>query len=633
MIPYKSLSHFIQVLEKNNELIRIKTYVDPLLEIAEITDRISKQPGGGKALLFENTGTGFPLLINSMGSEKRICLALGVKNLDDIGDKFSSFLNHFTGYKSNIWQKLKMLPALKEVSSWLPVTRQGRGLCQQVVLPSTDLNKLPVLKCWPKDGGRFITLPLVHTLDPDSGIRNVGMYRMQVFSNDTTGMHWHRHKTGARHFNIYKSQQRLMPVAVALGGDPVYTYSATAPLPDNVDEYLFAGFLRNKRVELVKCLTQDIQVPNDADIVLEGFVDPAEPLAWEGPFGDHTGFYSLAGWYPVFHITCITHRKDAVYPATIVGIPPQEDAWISKATERIFLAPMRIAMANEIIDINLPVEGIAHNLAIVKINKTYPGQAFKVMNALWGAGQMMFNKVMIVTGPETDIFSPLEVLKSVISNVKNPSHINIQLGPSDVLDHASRSFTYGGKLCLDATSKLPEECENGKYNEQTSQKNEIDKFDFDISSIRKLFENNNDIGSFNPFFLEIGLGLLILSIHKNRKFQAKEMTKLFMQSPLFENIHFIIFTDVNVPLDNISFITWLVLANIDPLRDSYINENEEKFCISIDGTKKILDTDDIHFEWPPIIISDNDTIRKVDEKWPLMSLGELINSPSLNINI
>jgi 4-hydroxy-3-polyprenylbenzoate decarboxylase len=416
-MPYKNLFEFALALEKAGELIRVRQFVNPELEISEITDRVSKSPDGGKALLFENTGTGFPLLINCFGSEKRICMALGVNNLDETSEKISILFNQFSSPKTNFWKKLKLLPALKEISSWLPVHKNGRGDCQEIVMPSPDLSRLPILKCWPLDGGKFITLPLVNTIDPMTGIRNVGMYRMQVFSPDSTGMHWHRHKTGARHYEAYKKAGKIMPVAVVLGGDPVYTYAATAPLPDNIDEYLFAGFLRNKPVELVKCLTQNIEVPADADFVLEGYVDPSENIAWEGPFGDHTGFYSLADWYPIFHITCITHRKNAIYPATIVGIPPQEDAWIAKATERIFLAPIRMAIAPEIIDLNLPIEGVAHNLAIVKINKTYPGQAFKIMNSLWGAGQMMFNKVMVVAGDETDIFFPEAVLGAVLSNV------------------------------------------------------------------------------------------------------------------------------------------------------------------------------------------------------------------------
>jgi 3-octaprenyl-4hydroxybenzoate decarboxylase (EC 4.1.1.-) len=275
----------------------------------------------------------------------------------------------------------------------MPKVKSGKGECQEVVMTNPDITKLPVITCWPKDGGPFVTLPVIHTKDPNTKTRNVGMYRMQVFGPTLTGMHWHKHKVSARHFNEYKKLKKRMPVAVALGGDPVYAYSATAPLPENVDEYMLAGFLRKKRVELVKCITQpEIEVPADADFVIEGYVDPEDELIWEGPFGDHTGYYSLPDWYPRFHITAVTHKKNAVYPATIVGIPPQEDAWLGKATERIFLAPIKMTMVPEIVDMDMPVEGVFHNLVIARINKEYAGQGQKVMNAMWGAGQMMFNK-------------------------------------------------------------------------------------------------------------------------------------------------------------------------------------------------------------------------------------------------
>lgn len=337
---YKGLSSFINVLEKSNELVRISHPVSPELEITEITDRVSKTSGGGKALLFENNGTAFPLLINAFGSETRMALSLGVENLEEIATKISQLFKNLSEPKPGFLDKVKFLPQISRIASWMPKSISGRGVCQQIRMANPDLTKLPILKCWPADGGAFITLPCVITRDPDTGIRNVGMYRMQVLNPDTTGMHWHKHKTGARHFAAYRKKGLKMPVSVVLGGDPSYTYSATAPLPDNIDEYMLAGFLRNKRVELVKCLTNDLEVPSDADIVIEGYVDPAEDFVWEGPFGDHTGFYSLADWYPKFHVTCITHRKDAVYPATIVGIPPQEDAYIGRATERIFLSPI-----------------------------------------------------------------------------------------------------------------------------------------------------------------------------------------------------------------------------------------------------------------------------------------------------
>ena len=342
-MPYSSLNDFILTLEKHGELLRVKQFVSPELEIAEITDRFSKH--NGPALLFENTGTGFPLLINAFGSEKRMCLALGIQNLDQVQTDIEDLFKKFVSPKNSMLDKLKMLPMLKELSSWMPKTVSRKGKCQQVVMETPDITKLPVLKCWPHDGGPFVTLPVVHTKDPNNATRNVGMYRMQVFGKDITGMHWHLHKNSARHYHEYKELGQRMPVSVTLGGDPVYTYAATAPLPDNFDEYILAGFLRKKKVTMVKCLTNDLLVPEDVDFVIEGYVDPLEDLISEGPFGDHTGFYSLEDMYPKFHITCITHREDAVYPATIVGIPPQEDAWIGKATERIFLGPIRLTLS------------------------------------------------------------------------------------------------------------------------------------------------------------------------------------------------------------------------------------------------------------------------------------------------
>ncbi|MFM7014869.1 MAG: menaquinone biosynthesis decarboxylase, partial [Bacteroidota bacterium] len=429
-MAFKDLAAFITYLESKGELVRIKEYVNPELEIAEITDRVSKVYG--PALLFENTGYDFPVLINSMGTEKRMAMSLGVDNLDEIGNDIENLFKTLTGPKNSMFDKLKVIPQLGEIASWMPKNVKGRGACQEVVMKDPDVTKLPVLKCWPEDGGSFITLPVIQTKDPLTGIRNVGLYRMQVFGPTLTGMHWHRHKVSARHFNEYKKLGKRMPVAVTIGGDPALTYSATAPLPDGVDEFMLAGFLRKKKVELVKCLTIDMEVPADADFVIEGYVDPEEDFIWEGPFGDHTGYYSLADYYPRFHITAITHKKNPVYLTTIVGIPPQEDAWIGKATERIFLAPIKMTAVQEIVDMILPVEGVFHNLVIVKIKKDYPGQALKVMNALWGAGQMMFTKMMIVVDGDVNIHNSMEVAKYIAENVDVQRDIIFNQGPTDV---------------------------------------------------------------------------------------------------------------------------------------------------------------------------------------------------------
>ncbi len=447
---FSSLSDYVKFLESKGELIRIKEFVDPVLEIAEVTDRVSKMPGGGKALLFENTGTRYPVLTNMMGSEKRILYTLGADSFEEIEQRFEDIINQILKEKSTLMDKLKMLPLLKEVSRWLPVNHKGSAPCQEVVQYNAKLSELPILKCWPQDGGRFITLPLVHTVSPVTGQRNVGMYRMQVFDDNTTGMHWHKHKTGAKHLS--ESGHRL-PVAVCLGGDPLYTYCATAPLPEGIDEYLLAGFLRGKPVEMVECFTQKLKVPADCDFVIEGYVQKSEPLVLEGPFGDHTGFYSLEDYYPQFHVTCISHRKDAIYPATIVGVPPQEDRFIALATEKIFLTPIKLVISPEIKDLYLPEEGVGHNFAVVKIKKSYDGQAFKVANAMWGAGQMMFNKFLIVVDEEIDIRDHTLLKQCVCKHYFPESDTLVSKGPLDILDHTAPRVGFGGKLCIDATTK------------------------------------------------------------------------------------------------------------------------------------------------------------------------------------
>ena len=605
-MPFKNLRQFIELLEKEGELIRIKTFVNPELEIAEVTDRVIKS--NGKALLFENTGTNFPLLINAFGSEKRMAIALGVSSLDDIGDEMSRMFKEISSPKNSFFEKLKSIPDFLSIASWLPKTISGKGSCQEIINMNPDLNKLPILKCWIHDGGKFITLPIVNTKDPNTGIRNVGMYRMQVFEKDLTGMHWHLHKVSARHYNEYKKLRRKMPVVVALGGDPVYTYLATAPLPDNFDEYIFAGFLRKKKVELVKCITQDIEVPADSDIVIEGYVDPMEELIYEGPFGDHTGFYSLADYYPKFHVTCITHRKDAIYPTTIVGIPPQEDAWIGKATERIFLNPIRMTMAPEVVDMNMPVEGVFHNLAIVKIEKTYAGQAQKIMNSLWGAGQMMFNKVMIVVGDNININDYLNLAKLVSENIDITKDVSLSKGPLDVLDHSAEEFSFGGKLGIDATNKR---------NTEIPTESKLDK--------NKIFSEFPDIVGINDDLLKLGISILIISFKKNKANQVKLITDKLFENENLDNIKFVVFVDENLDITSIKDIVWLVFNNIDTTRDIYLNS---KF-ISIDGTRKTKKFDGFERNWPNIIAADDNTIKSIDEKWNTLGIGDFINSPSL----
>ena len=455
-LNYRSLNEFVADLDAAGELVRIAEEVDPVLEVAEIADRVMKQPGGGKGLLFSNVkGSQIPLGINLFGSMTRMGMALGVSRLDDIGDRLGAMLK--LEVPDSLMGKLAMLPMLKELAGFPPRTVRS-GACQEIVLQGDeiDLGQLPVITCWPDDGGPFITLPLVITKDPVSGIRNVGMYRMQVMDRNTTGMHWQRHKTGASHFQLAKERGEKLEVAVAIGGDPATIFSATAPLPPVIDEFIFTGFLRRKPMELVKGITVDLEVPAEADIVLEGYVDPVEDLILEGPFGDHTGFYSLADMYPAFHVTAVTMRRDAIYPTTIVGKPPMEDYYIGHATERIFL-PLTKLILPEIVDYHMPPEGIFHNLVFVSIDKEYPGHAYKVMNGLWGLGQMMLAKVIVIVDKDVNVQDPQEAWWVALNNIDPERDVRFTPGPVDVLDHSSRGFTYGTKMGIDATTKWPEE--------------------------------------------------------------------------------------------------------------------------------------------------------------------------------
>jgi len=447
-MPYNSLSDFVQVLERAGEVRRITHPVKAELEIAEIADRVMK--AGGPALFFENVvGKNIPLLINAFGSMKRMAMALSVNDIDEIVKKISKLIQ--LQPPKTFKDKIQLAGELIKLAG-LPPKIVNDGACQEVIQREPDLNILPVITCWPGDAGPFITLPMVFSKDPIKGTRNVGLYRMQVFDARTTGMHWHLHKVGARHFQHRKNSVGKMELAVCLGGDPAMIYAATAPLPDQIDEILFAGFLRNKGIELTKAVTVDIEVPANTDIVIEGYVDPSEPLRREGPFGDHTGFYSLADDYPVFHVTCITHRKNPVYPTTIVGRPPMEDVYLGKATERLFLPLIRVTLP-EIVDMNLPVHGVFHNLAIVSIKKEYPAHARKVMHALWGLGQMMFTKILIVVDHDVNIHDLSEVTW-IVGNHIDPKRDMVFLdGPVDVLDHAAPRLGFGSKVGIDATRK------------------------------------------------------------------------------------------------------------------------------------------------------------------------------------
>jgi 4-hydroxy-3-polyprenylbenzoate decarboxylase len=504
-LAYDDLRDWIKALDRAGELKRIRTEADPILEITEITDRVSKsrnkdQQGtvGGKALLFENL-KGYPgqqLLINQFGSARRMRLALEVDALDEVAERIRGFMD--VKSPQGFLDKVKMLPMLAEMGKFFPKT-VATGPCKEVIKRDNfSLLDFPILKCWPQDGGRFITLPCVITRDPKTGKRNVGMYRLQVYDERTAGMHWQRQKVAAEHYRDHlraavaegrvgvgalarpaarsaaatavdimarsSGGAKLAPgdrpsgrmeVAVAIGTEPALTFSAVVPAPPDVEEFIVAGFLRQKPVELVKCETVDLEVPADAEIILEGYVSLDE-LRTEGPFGDHTGFYSLEDEYPVFHVTCITHRKDPIYAATIVGKPPQEDAWMGKAIERIFLPLMKLTIP-ELVDINLPIEGVFHNLMLVSIRKSYPGQARKVMNAIWSLGQAMFTKCIVVVDEDVDVQDIAGVTLKVLNNIDPERDIQFTLGPVDSLDHASRLPDYGSKMGIDATRKWSSE--------------------------------------------------------------------------------------------------------------------------------------------------------------------------------
>ncbi|MBR3457959.1 MAG: menaquinone biosynthesis decarboxylase [Selenomonadaceae bacterium] len=455
-MAYKDLREFIEELERRGLLKRIRAEVDCELEITEITDRVSKMEGRQNvALLFENVrGYDMPVLMNAFGSYERMALALGVEKLDDIAEEIREILRIPYVSLQNKFSVVTLLPMAKKAINFPKYVKNAP--CQEVVMDEPNLDKIPILKCWPQDGGPFVTLPLVFTKNPETGKRNVGMYRLQKYDSRTTGMHWHIHKNGAENFRDMKARGgERIEAAVAIGTDPVLTYAATAPLPRDIDEMVFAGFLRHKSVEMVKCKTVDIEVPAHAEIILEGYVRTDE-MRREGPFGDHTGYYSLADDYPVFHVTCITHRRNPIYFATVVGKPPMEDCYLAKATERIFL-PLLQQMLPEVVDINMPLEGVFHDCVIVSIKKSFPMQARKVMHAFWGMGQMMNVKMIIVVDAHVNVQDLSEVWWRVYNNIDAKHDLEIVEGPLDVLDHSSPMAKWGAKLGIDATKTWPEE--------------------------------------------------------------------------------------------------------------------------------------------------------------------------------
>ncbi|MCS7188243.1 MAG: menaquinone biosynthesis decarboxylase [Bacteroidia bacterium] len=617
------LREFIARLEAAGELKRIAIAVSPHLEITEITDRITK--AGGPALLFENTGTSFPLLINAYGSERRMALALGASRIEEVSERVLNLFRKLTAPKNSLREKLALLPTLGELASYLPRRVKLRHPpCQEVVHIGKEarLSMLPILKCWPLDGGPFITLPIIHTYHPETRIRNVGMYRVQVFDDYTTAIHWQLHKVSRRHYEAWKAKGEKMPVAIALGGDPVYAYVATAPLPENIDEYILAGFLRRRRVEMVPCITQPIEVPADADIVIEGYVDPHEPLVLEGPFGDHTGYYSLPDYYPAFHVTAITHRREAIYPATIVGIPPQEDAWLGKATERIFLAPLRLTFLPELVDIELPIEGVFHNLAIASIEKAYPGQGLKAIHTLWGAGQLMLTKIALIVDKDVPLRDYWRVAELIAENLDLRTDIIFSQGPIDVLDHACSQAGFGGKLGIDGTRKLPEEriLPPLSYPSPTVSL-------LGTSALQKEFPEIEEV---NLRLLERGIPVWIGRFRKTQPKQGLTLGEKIACHPLFAGVKVIVLLDGDMSIQDLGDVFWRFANNTDMRRDAkLICDAEGRPHLILDASTKSAELDGFARPWPNVIVMNEETIQKVDRRWAEYGLGELIPSPSL----
>jgi len=568
---YRNLRDFLAALEGAGEVRRITQPVSPHLEISKITDEESKAPGGGKALIFEKVeGSAFPVATNIFGSMKRICMALEVTDLDEPGRRIKEFME-FDPPRS-FKEAINVIPRAIEVSKFFPRTFKGKTPpCQEVVRTGdqVDLSMLPVLHCWPQDGGPFITLPMVVTRSLETGKRNVGMYRMQIFDRNTTGMHWHIHKDGSHYYNEYRRQGRRMPVAVAIGADPATIYAATAPLPRGVDEMMLAGFIRKRPVVMAPCVTVDLSVPAEAEFVLEGYVDPDE-LRVEGPFGDHTGYYSLADLYPVFHVTAITHRRDPVYNATLVGRPPMEDCYLAKATERMFL-PMLQTVFPEVVDYWLPWEGVFHNIVVVAIDKEYPGHAQKVMSGLWGQGQMSFCKAITVMDRTVDLTNPGEIITALLTRFDVTSDITLTKGVLDVLDHSSPFPNFGNKIGLDLTERFPGEPPRSPAGADDRSGGSA-AADGDVLRERLPTEIPwvADVRPLFPGRPADGAGenrILALAVEKAEDRGGRAIAEMLLERPALSDFNILVLFDREIDLDDGSLMLWKIFNNVDPGRD------------------------------------------------------------------
>ena len=596
---YPSLREFIDRLDREGELLRIKESVSPILEITEITDRVSKQLGGGKALLFENVeGSSMPVLINAFGSSKRMNMALGVHDIEDIPKRIEQYIK--IPPPATMLDKVKLLPMLLQAAQFPPkLVNKAHPPCQEIVHlgDDIDLGAIPVLQCWPEDAGRFITFPIVINRSVDKKIRNVGLYRMQVYDRNTTAMHWHIHKDGAHFFHEFKKLGKRMEVAIALGADPASCYSASAPLPYGIDEFLLAGFIRKKSVPLVKCKTVDLEVPANAEIVLEGYIDPSE-MRLEGPFGDHTGYYSQDGDFPVVHLTAITHRKDPVYLTTIVGKPPQEDFYLGRATERIFL-PLLKTQLPEIVDMDMPVEGVFHNCVIVSIDKRYPMQSRRLMSALWGLGQMSFVKTIVTVDADVNVHDYEEVARILLSTVDFETDLFFSEGILDVLNHGSDQMLYGSKLGIDLTNKI--EGEPGYGKEDPPHAN-LPAF----PTQEAVIEVSPEVKA----VAEIQNSILLVALDKTLPNQGKQFIDSFFNHPNFSTVEIVIVLEGHVDLTNISIVMWKFFNNIDPKRDFYFRDER----LGIDATQKFPE-EGYQQNWPEEIEMTSEIKTKVDNKW------------------
>lgn len=585
-MAFSDIQSFLRLLEQRNELVRVREPVSRDLEITEIADRLVKT--GGPAVLFENVkDSPFPVAIGLLGTRERVALSLGVQDLDDLAHKVRALID-LKG-QGGLLGLIGQIPKLGDALH-LPPQKVRSAPVQKVIwrADEVDLYKLPILKCWPLDGGPFITLPLVITKDPQTGERNMGMYRMQVMDQKTTGMHWQRHKTGARHLEKAHALGQRLEVAVAIGGDPALIYAATAPLPPipGLDEFALAGYLRGQRYPVVKGITVDLEVPANAEFILEGYVDPTEAWQEEGPFGDHTGFYTLPDLYPRFHVTAITMRENPIYPATIVGRPPMEDAYLIEASERLFLPAAQLILP-EIMDYHMPPAGVAHNLVIVSIKKHYPGQAYKVAHGLLGLGQMMFAKVVVVVDEEIDVTDMKAVLQAV-AQIDVQRDVLHSRGPIDVLDHSSRTQGYGGKLIIDATTPHPEEQSVARYTSETAGHTTPDVIAYHTEG-----------------------GYTAVAIKKTHADEGRTTAQSFVHS----SIKHLLICDEETDVTNWHDVWWTVLNNIDPERDCFVYNN----TLIWDGSRKIPE-EGFTRPWPPKITMDDRIKRRVDAMWHVWGL-------------